>query len=247
VGFDGVEYSYQKSRRIKTMSVPLKKIEQTPESYSPKSKPEILRMAEENARIERLEEFVQKTNVELVTLHEEIKVVGLSFNKCKHNDLLALASPFDLYSRESFELQDHINNIRYPQVGYAVAVMANAIPDLIVGKCVTDIHGQDEIYGSYIIPTGRYMKISFNAKTFEELVQKKLPKSEELSDAGIFLESRNLLKDNALYIEVYPHESCCVGQENGPAWGPKYLKASMAEPTTKYPEMYTLHTVKERV
>ena len=228
------------------MSIPNRKPGGIPESYTPK-KPEIVNMLKDKIKnTEENEVFAYKNNVELVTLNEEIKVVGLSYNECKRTGLLTLKSPFDLYGRDSFEIQSRIKNVKYPQIGYAVGIMGNADQDLIVGKEVTDCDGQDEIYGSYIIPAGRYLKVSFNAKNFEELVQEILPKSGELFNVDAFLKSHNLIKDHVLYIEVYPHETCCVGQDNGPGWGPKYMAASMTAPATPYPEMYTLHTVKEK-
>lgn len=216
------------------------------QSYKPSEKPEIISMIEEKQRKnpEINEMFVRKNNVELITLNEDIKVVGLSFQKCKQTGSVGLNSPMELYQRDKLELQVNIKKIKYPQIGYAV--WANADKDMIFGKGVTDLDGQDEIYGSFIIPAGRYMKVSWNAETFGKLVSEAMEKSWERAGAKAFLENNNLIADHTLDIEVYPHETMRVGYENGPDWGPKYKKASMTAPTTQYPEIYSLFSVKEK-
>lgn len=227
------------------MSEPIKKPDKTSkESYSPKTPKLANMMMEETQRknAEANEAFIRKNTVELITLDEGIKVVGLSFQKCKQTGLVELNSPMDLYSGEKLDLQANIKNIKSPQAGYGIWSQEDR--NLVKGKEVTDLDGQDEIYGSFIIPPGRYAKVSWNAETFSELVMEAMEKSQERSGMNAFLEKNNLIADNKLFIEVYPHATLCIGQENGPGWGAKYKEASMEIPTTNYPEMYTLLTVR---
>jgi len=188
--------------------------------------------------------FVRKHNVEVITLDEPIVVVGLSFAKCKRTGSANFKSPFDLYSQDSFELQANIKNLRRPQVGYGIWTN---MQDVIVGKAVADVDGQDDIYDSCTIPAGRYLKVSFNAETFEELVMDAIHKAWEKAGTDTFLENNNLVADRTLHIEVYPHETIRVGCANGPdGWGPKYTNASGEVSTTDFPEMYFLFPVKEK-
>ena len=188
--------------------------------------------------------FEQKYTVELVCLDEEINVVGLSFKKCRQSGSVRFDSPMELYGRESFELQDHINHVKLPQTGYGV--WARAAEDVIVGKGVSSLEDQDELYGSFVIPAGRYLKITYNAENFDLLVNDAQQNAWQRSGADDFLAARRLEADHLLDIEVYPHETALVGQEGGPAWGPKYLRASLTAPVVPYCEMHSLFSVKEK-
>lgn len=133
-----------------------------------------------------------------------------------------------------------------PQIGYSV--WANADKDLIFGKGVTDLSDQDELYGSYIIPEGRYLKVFWNAETFEDLVMEGMEDWNfwQRAEADAFLEKNGLIADHVLDVDVYPHERMRVGCENGPDWGPKFMAASITQPVTEYPEMYYLFSVKNK-
>lgn len=118
--------------------------------------------------------------------------------------------------------------------------------DVIYGKGVTDTEDQDELYGSYVIPVGTYLKVSWNAETFGELVMDAMQKFWERAGADAFLERNDLVVDHRLDIEVYPNEKMCVGRENGPDWSETFRNATMTEPVTEYPEMYYLFSVKNK-
>lgn len=62
----------------------------------------------------------------------------------------------------------------------------------------------------------------------------------------VFLKNNGLHADHTLDIEVYPHERICVGCENGPEWAFTIKDIYITPPKTKYPEMYSLFSVKER-
>jgi len=227
------------------MNEPIKKPNHTPESYSPE-KPEVLNMAEQAQKnnAEKSEVFVSKNTIEIVTINEEIKMVGLSFAKCTQTGSFKVNSPFDLYSRDSFALQEKINNVKHPKTCYAVW---QKDVDAIVGNEVTDFGGQEELFVPFTIPTGKYAKVSWNAETFSELVMDAMKKSRERSGVDVFLENNNfVVPDDALHIEVYPHEMMCVGKEHGPEWAFTIENVFITTPITQYPEMYTLMTVKDK-
>ncbi|HBL84369.1 MAG: hypothetical protein A2Y17_04925 [Clostridiales bacterium GWF2_38_85] len=204
------------------MSESMKKPNQTPESYSP-VKPEILCEIEEKQKtVLPIKPFVRFNTVTLITLDEEIKVVGLSYEKCRQTGSVALGSKFDLYSGDKITLQENVINVKQPEIKRAV--WANG--DLLFGKEVTDINGQDEIYASITIPTGRYLKVSWNAENFDELVMEAMEKSWERAGAAAFLEENGLCIAG-MGIETYPQDKV-YGSE------------------TNYPEMYTLHAVKDK-
>ena len=207
------------------MNDPIKKVEQnpTPEGYSPKDNPGILDVAEENAEKQTNSTFMRKNSVELIILNEDVKIVGISFNKCKETDSVVYNSKFDMYGNDTWDKLNEVIGTKQPETDYAV--WANN--DLIIGRGVTDIDGQDDFYVTTIIPAGRYLKVSWNAETFEELVMEAMGGS----GADEFLEKNNLEKDrNGFYIEVYPKDT--IG---------KYVR-----PITSYPEMYNLFSVKEK-
>lgn len=66
--------------------------------------------------------FIQKNTAELIELTEEIKVVGLSFQKCLKTGSVKLDSPMNLYENKNQDYQVHIRHLVYPQMGYAVWV-----------------------------------------------------------------------------------------------------------------------------
>jgi hypothetical protein len=203
------------------MSEPVKKIEKSPESYSPQ-KPEILNMAEaaQESGTEIKEPYVRINTVESITLKDEIKVVGLSFNKCKQTGSVELDSMVDLYSGDKIAMQDNVKDVKEPETKYAV--WANS--DLLFGKGVNDFGGQDELYASFTIPAGTYVKLSWNAETFDELVMEAMEKAKERAGFDDFLKTNNITTDSPA-VEVYPQEKV-------------YVSAA------KYPEMYCLFAVK---
>lgn len=224
------------------MSEPIKKQERKPEGYQPGVKPVIIDLAEEKQNNKFSEVFVRKNTVELVTLNEEIKVVGLDYNKCKETGSVTLNYPFDLYTGDKIKLQENIRNLKRPQTGYAVW---SGREKFVNGKEVTDFNNQDELYGSITIPAGRYVKVSWNAGDFSELVTEAMAKAWERSGSDEFLEEHGLICDEKIYVEAYPHETMCIGRENGPEWYPN-VKNAYEIPITQYPEIYILRSIKEK-
>ena len=228
------------------MSEAVRKLDMVnPESYAPKT-PRLLNLMEE-AQIKQMEGkemFVRFNTVELTSIDQEIKMVGLSYKKCTETGSMKLDSPFDLYSRDSFAIQEKIKNLKLPTTCYGVW---QKDVDIIVGKEVTDVSGQDDIFAAYMIPAGKYIKVSWNAETFSELVMDAMEKAHERAGVDAFIEANNLtVPEGALHVEVYPHERMCVGMKNGPDWAFTIENVLITPPITEYPQMYTLLSVKEK-
>ena len=167
--------------------------------------------------------FIRKTTVEIIELNEQINVVGLSFNKCKETGFVVLKG-----SMMDFELYGHfdkLNNVakkRQPDTNFAL--WAN--DDLLIGKWVDDDSEQDEAYITMTIPQGTYLKVLWNAETFDQLVQDYMGGEQEVKDAYINEHSIVSYTDaDGIYIEVYPQDT---------------VYGSEAE----YPEAYTLMRIR---
>jgi len=140
--------------------------------------------------------FVEKSSTEIITIDNEIMVVGLSLQKS------GLPISFDslgkLWERYSKKYRGKVKNAITPIVEYSVAL--NKIPDYIAGCAVTEIGELEEGLISYIISPGKYIKDTFNAKTFKQLVGEALEKRNVKAWA-----KTNKIKINGEFtIEVYP-------------------------------------------
>jgi len=116
--------------------------------------------------------------------------------------------------------------------------------DYLVGSAVTDFIDIEDKLTVYTIPSGRFIKASFNAKNFGDLVCGN-GIGDSFANAKKYADGNNLkIKEMSVFpvggIEAYPHELMCVGKENGPAWGLNLDNALITTPITQFPEMYTL-------
>lgn len=140
--------------------------------------------------------FSEKSSTEIVTIDEEIKVMGLSLQKS------GLPISFDslgkLWEIYGEKYRYKVKNAVAPIMEYAVAL--NKIPDYITGCAVTEITEVVEGFISYVIPKGKYIKDSFNAESFEKLVSEEMGKRDVKSFA-----KKNAVKINKEFtVEVYP-------------------------------------------
>lgn len=143
--------------------------------------------------------FIEKTSTEIVIIHKEINVVGLSLQKS------GLPVSFDslgkLWEIYGEKYRYKIENVITPIVEYAVAL--NNIPDYIAGCAVTETGRMEDAWVSYVIPQGKYIKDTFNAETFEQLVGEKAGNREVKSWA----EKNGVRINGAFAVEVYPIEA----------------------------------------
>lgn len=158
--------------------------------------------------------FEEKMSIELITTTEEIKVTGLNFEKA---GMEAKLDNFGkMWDNFSDECKNSIPNIKRPIVQYGIAYPEN---DYIVGREVTEYDDLNGKYTHYTLPAGKYLKISFNACSFDKLVCERIFDAIELSRYWI---NKNNLQLGMFQAEVYPSE--------------------LTE--KQYPEMYLLYLIK---
>ena len=150
--------------------------------------------------------FEEKAAIEIITQEKEIKVVGWSMAKCAELGLVPKDDTMAMYaffgepgSRE--EEWAKIKNRKEPAVNYAVYTNDG---NLIIGTEVTDFDGQDEFFGCTSILPGDYVKISWNAESFSDLVENAIATVDERVGLDSFVKDRNI--KTGQYIEVYPQE-----------------------------------------
>lgn len=155
--------------------------------------------------------FEEKNTIEVIEIKHEINIVGPNLQKSglpiNFNSLGVMWENF------TNEMKKSIKNRCDIKCEYAVAL--NKVPDYIVGVDVTKIEDIGE-FASYTIPTGKYIKASFNAKNHDLLVDKKLMDMQKKAKKWAKDNKVNLNKE--FTIEVYPQAT--IEQE--------------------YPEMYIL-------
>ena len=165
--------------------------------------------------------FEEKSAIEVITLKTEIKVVGWSMAKCVELGLIAEKDWMAMYgffgkpgSRE--EEWARIKNRKQPAVNYAVWTSDG---NLIIGTEVTDFAGQDEFFGCTTILPGDFVKVSWNGKDFDDLVENAMATVNDRVGLDAFVKENNI--KTGQYIEVYPQEDI----------------------KKQYPECYTLRAV----
>ena len=165
--------------------------------------------------------FEEKATIEIITQKEEIKVVGWSMVKCverglvQKDDWMAMYAFFDESGSREKEWA-RINNRKEPVINYAIWTKGG---DLIIGTEVTDFGDQDVFFGCTSILPGDFVKISWNAKSFSDLVENAMATIDERVGLDAFVKDNNIKLGQ--YIEVYPQDDI----------------------KKQYPECYTLRAV----
>ncbi len=177
------------------------------------------------------------SKTEVITIAQDIKVVGLSLEKAgwaKRGDKIG-----DLWGVYADEHRRRVN-VRYPITGYGFWFDRGGDYDYIVGSEVIEFSETGDEQIACTIPAGRYIKDTFNAFDFEELV----------TDAIMKRNVKNWAAENGLAIkqmpafpvggiEVYPVQDMVkpTGEvTNGGFRQDDRLKA-------RFPAMYTLTPV----
>lgn len=189
--------------------------------------------------MEEAKMFIEKVSTEIVILEQKIKVVGLSlemFGFPKKVEKLG-----DMWGVYESKYRKNVPNIITPIVNYGFwFIKPDGDYDYFEGSAVTALGDINSELTSSAIPAGKYIKVSFNAKDFGDLVCGDGIKN-GFNIAKKYAEDNNLkIKSMLAGIEVYPHELMCVGEENGPEWGLKIDNTYITTPITQYPEMYIL-------
>ena len=165
--------------------------------------------------------FEEKATIEIVTIKTEIKIVGWSMKRCVElglvpkDDWMAMYAFFD-ESGSRAEDWVRIKNRKEPTINYAVWTSEG---NLIIGTEVTDFNGQDEFFGCTVIEPGDFVKVSWNAKDFNDLVENAMATVTDRVGYDAFIKENNIKAGQ--YIEVYPQDDI----------------------KKQYPECYTLRAV----
>ena len=160
--------------------------------------------------------FVERISTEVITIEEEIKVVGLSLEKYGYPKQAGKIP--EMWHVFKDKHSGKVKNIIDPDIGYWFWFMVPGNYDYVVGNAVTDFEDIDDELTTCAIPAGRYIKDSFNAKDFGDLVDGILQRRKE--DVKKWAEENNvkIAYESVTAIEVYPEQ----------------------EITSQYPSMYTL-------
>jgi len=187
--------------------------------------------------------FIEKNNTEIISIEKEIKIVGMS---CENFGFPKKVEKIgEMWGVHETKNRIKLANVISPVVNYGFWFnKPDNDYDYLVGSSVTDFGDIDGSFTAYTIPAGRYIKTSFNAKDFSDLVCGN-GIEDSFERAKKYAEENNLkIKEMPVFpaggIEVYPHELMCVGKENGPEWGLNLDNVLITTSITQYPEMYTL-------
>jgi len=130
--------------------------------------------------------------IEIITLSEEIKVIGLSYHK------LGLSETYEsiegMWKTYGEKYRHKIENAVLPLADYAVN--ANLLTDTheyVAGCAVTEIGTLEENWASFIIPPGKYIK--HTSRTVSEL---------HSTDIEAWAKTNGININKDFLVEVYP-------------------------------------------
>lgn len=148
--------------------------------------------------------FTEKSVTEIVTIDEEINVVGMALQKSGLPiSFDSLGKMWELYGAKY--RGNKLENSVKPEIEFAVCL--NKVPDYIAGCGVIEIGTIPDDCASFVIPKGKYIKDLFNAESFEKLTGEAMEKRNVKGWA-----KKNKVKINRTFtIEVYPNEEFAKG------------------------------------
>lgn len=145
--------------------------------------------------------YIEKSNIGVVTIDEEIKIVGLNLQNS------GLPINFDslgiMWDRYTDDVKSKTLNRVNKDIEYGVCL--NKVPDYIVGVEVSENQEPMDGFESYTIPAGSYIKVEFNGENHSDLVGAKL--MTQLQDAKKWAKSEKIKLNGAFTVEVYPKET----------------------------------------
>lgn len=174
---------------------------------------------------------VSKT--EVVALKHDIKVVGLSLAKSDlPQSMDSLGALWGMYTDDHRRKTKHM---KLPIAQYGISLMGGGAHDYIVGSEVTEFEDVGEEMVAVTIPAGKYIKDTFNAYDFDQLVTQTLPGREPkvkcwAEENGVAIGSP------AMFVEVYPVQD--MVNPEGEVTNENFRQEDRLK--AKYPLMYTL-------
>ena len=133
-------------------------------------------------------------SIEVVTINEEIKVIGLSYGLLGlPGTIESLTKMWEMYGEK---YRGKLNNAVTPLVDYGInANTLGAKHEYIAGCAVTQIGRLDVNCVSYIVPTGKYVK--HTRCKMEDLFKYE-------NDIKVWAEANKIELDDNFMVEVYP-------------------------------------------
>ena len=117
--------------------------------------------------------FIEKTKTEVITIDNEIKVVGLCLEKYGHPKNAGKIPEMWTFFDNNYRKK--MRNVKDSDIGYWFWFnKPNDDHDYLVGNAVTSFNDVDDELTAFAIPAGRYIKDSFNAEDFGKLVDEVL-------------------------------------------------------------------------
>ena len=131
-------------------------------------------------------------NIEIITLDEEIKIIGLSYHKLGLPE--TLESIEGMWKTYGEKYRHKIENAVVPLADYAVnANLLTNTDEYIAGCAVTKISELEENWASFLIPPGKYVKHS--SRIISEL---------HSTDIQAWAKENGVKINKNFLVEVYP-------------------------------------------
>lgn len=177
---------------------------------------------------------VSKT--ELVVLEHEIMVVGLSLVKSGlPQSMENLGALWGMYTDD---LRRKTKNVKLPIISYGISLMDGTL-DYVVGTEVTEFEDVGDDMAAVTIPAGRYIRDTFNAYDFDQLVTETLAGREAVVTR--WAEENGVTIGNpAMFAEVYPVQE--MANPQGEVTNDSFRQDDRLN--ALYPQMYTLLPLK---
>lgn len=145
--------------------------------------------------------YHEKCNIEVITVEEDIIVNGLNLQSS------GLPISFDslgvMWDKYTENIKISTPNRSDKEIEYAVCL--NKVPDYIVGVEVTEIQEVETGFRSFIIPTGKYVKVEFNGENHQDMVDTKLMARQK--EAKKWAKNEKIKLNNEFTVEVYPKQT----------------------------------------
>ena len=133
-------------------------------------------------------------SIKLVTVHEEIKVIGFSYAKLGlPGTLESLTKMWDMYGAK---YRGKVKNAVLPLVDYGInAALTTDKHEYIAGCAVTEFDALDDDWTSFIVPSGEYIKHSRNK--MDDLFKYE-------NNVKDWAKINNIIINGDFMVEVYP-------------------------------------------
>lgn len=145
--------------------------------------------------------YNEKCNIEVITVGDEIIVYGLNLQSSGLP--ISFQSLGVMWDRYTEDMKKSTPNRVDNETEYAVCL--NKVPDYIVGVEINKIQEAESGFMSFIIPTGKYVKVEFNGENHQDMVDTKLMARQK--EAKEWAKNERLKLNKEFTVEVYPKQT----------------------------------------